>query len=315
MVSSERAPQRAASPPLAPDMLRLPSLETLAGLRAGILFGLPAAVLLNACSSTTTGPVDPAEAGGKDPAEALVLAAPTDQWTVRLDAERTLRFEREPFRLIQATIGPVSFQPTRENSQTLAVNDKGAAGIHAASQWRAEKGALFALHVTASDRDGAVTDPQGRRLTESVESASVGSATGYRRSLHQDPEWDPQAGGRDWPPAVTFGGGRFSELGPTTVLVSDHYGWSTVSDPGVTYEVLTYDLEGGDTLWVYRAFLHSMNQALNPGIDPAMTEVVLVAPAESPLDLASLVEALVEEPRDRASILASDRSAGGASSF
>ncbi len=81
-----------------------------------------------------------------------------------------------------------------------------------------------------------------------------------------------------------------------------------MSSPGVTYAISRIEASGGAKGWWFRSGYHFMNQAMNPGIDPTLREVVLLEPAgAAPVSLEEVIGAYVQVPQDRATLLRNQR--------
>lgn len=230
-------------------------------------------LLLAACSSVPNEPAAPYLAEGPD---AVRVTLEEDFW---------IDYDPAPFQIRTVRIGGEDLE--YPEGAFLRVNDR-PAGASLRGEPSMEGRVAFPLLVDLTpSADG------GRRMIEAVEPLRLGEARGFRRTVEQDPAADPSAG-REWPPTVTMGAG----LGVDRTVFDDEYGYSTVSDPGVTYELHYRDLPSGHRMWLYRSFFHVMNQALNPGIDPRLEEVVLLD-ATGTVSVDEIVSELVTVEQDR----------------
>jgi len=149
---------------------------------------------------------------------------------------------------------------------------------------------------------GGESAPQA--ATERVSVARLKGVVGCERRVHVAAPVDPRQPTELESRVVEF---RAIETGgkPKVVQHLDHYGYSTVSSPGVTYTVHSWERTDGQRVWVFRSGLHLMNQALNPGRDPALVEVALVEPkGTAKIEIGDLIAAYVEVPEDRQALLA-----------
>ncbi len=213
------------------------------------------------------------------------------------------------------------FQPEKDTSMEFSLGDFRLAEVRAGggsikSWWGEEPGYQLAgeatlaraVNWTIDGRDivfdiklGDKTAPQA--ATERVSVARLNGVLGYTRRVHVAAPVN-----RREPTDLESRILEFSthELGtrPKVKEHLNHYGYSTVSSPGVTYTVHSYERKDGQRVWIFRSGLHLMNQAVNPGRDPALMEAVFVEPkGTSVIDLDALLTAYVEVPQDRRALL------------
>ncbi len=85
--------------------------------------------------------------------------------------------------------------------------------------------------------------------------------------------------------------------------IQGHYGHSTVSESGITYDVLSLRSANGQRVWIYRSYIHLINQSINHHTEQPLIEVVLIDAIDGSLDLGDVLAELVTEPHDRRALL------------
>jgi len=215
--------------------------------------------------------------------------------SVRFDESLALKFSLDEFGIAQVRCGDVRLQLAYKGTKGLEINVEPA--MTRATGWRVEgDGVEFQLH--ASQGDNAFD------LKEEVTFESLEGARGFRRRIEViRPEGWTAPGMFEAAPSLTFALPILYGAGRARQLVS-YYGYSTVSDPGLTYDIRSYRGTDDERIWRFRSYFNAMSQSMNPGIDPELMEVVLVdVEGEDGVDLGDVIARYVEQPYDRRQLL------------